>query len=128
MVSYPLQTRLNDFQPISAGVQLVLYTSCALYLWKQQKMGRQSMFLLFYITLLLAIQTIYVVVQANTVQSIYIDNRNYPGGPWEYFLATQDLPINVLFYATLFVMTFLSDILVVSFPCITFWYRHFESF
>jgi hypothetical protein len=86
------------------------------------------MFLLFYITLLLAIQTIYVVVQANTVQSIYIDNRNYPGGPWEYFLATQDLPINVLFYATLFVMTFLSDILVVSFPCITFWYRHFESF
>jgi hypothetical protein len=55
-----------------------------------------------------------MVVQANTVQSIYIDNRNYPGGPWIYFLATQSLPINVIFYATLFVLTFLSDLLLVS--------------
>lgn len=59
-----------------------------------------------------------MVVQANTVQSIYIDNRNYPGGPWQYFLATQNLPVDVIFFATLFVLTFLSDILVVSYPSI----------
>jgi len=53
-----------------------------------------------------------MVVQANTVQSMYIDNRNFPGGPWAYFLATQQLPINVIFYATLFILTFLSDLLV----------------
>ena len=45
---------------------------------------------------------------------IFIDNRNYPGGPWAYFLATQNLPINVIFYATLFVLTFLADLLIVS--------------
>jgi hypothetical protein len=57
-----------------------------------------------------------MVVQANTVQSIYIDNRNYPGGPWTYFLATQNLAVNVVFYAALFVLTFLTDMLVVSDP------------
>lgn len=54
-----------------------------------------------------------MIVQARTVQLIYVDNRDYPGGPWQYFLATQNLAINVMFYATLFLLTFLSDILVV---------------
>ena len=98
------------------GTQLVLYTTCALYLWSQRKTRKRSIFLLAYITLLLVIETMYMVVQANTVQSMYIDNRNFPGGPWAYFLATQQLPINVIFYATLFVLTFLSDLLLVSDP------------
>ena len=98
------------------GVQLVLYTTCVLYLWSQRHTRKRSIFLLAYITLLLMIETIFMVVQANTVQSMYIDNRNYPGGPWTYFLATQQLPINVIFYATLFVLTFLSDLLLVSVP------------
>jgi len=96
------------------GVQLILYISCALFLWNVRKSrGRQSIFLLGYITLLLIIETIFAAVQSRTVQDIYIDNRNYPGGPWAYFLATQYLPINVMFYATLFVLTFLADLLVV---------------
>lgn len=91
-----------------------MYTSCALYLWRQRKERRASAFLLAYITLLLSIQTIYCAVQARTVQVMYVDNRNYPGGPWQYFLDTQELAINVMFYATLFVTTFLTDLLVVS--------------
>jgi hypothetical protein len=60
-----------------------------------------------------------MVVQANAVQSMYIDHRNYPGGPWSYFLQTQNLPINVIFIATLFILTFLSDLLVVGgFPAL----------
>jgi hypothetical protein len=98
------------------GAQLVLYTTCALYLWNQRKTRKQSVFLLAYTTLLLVIETIFMVVQANSVQSMYIDNRNYPGGPWKYFLDTQNLPINVIFIATLFALTFLSDLLVVSVP------------
>ncbi|TFK42130.1 hypothetical protein BDQ12DRAFT_732849 [Crucibulum laeve] len=95
------------------GIQLVLYVSCATFLWKQRKSrGRQSIFLLAYMSLLLLIETLFSAVQARTVQDIYIDNRNYPGGPWAYFLATQYLPINVMFYATLFVLTFLADLLV----------------
>ena len=49
-----------------------------------------------------------------TTDDIYINNRNYPGGPWAYFLATQNLPENVTFIVALFIMTFLSDLLVVS--------------
>ena len=97
------------------GVQLVMYISSALFLFKARRTrGRQSTILLGYITLLFSVETIYVAVQARTVQLMYIDNRNYPGGPWQYFLDTQNLPVNVMFYATLFVMTFLSDLLVVS--------------
>ncbi|KAG7440194.1 uncharacterized protein BT62DRAFT_938261 [Guyanagaster necrorhizus] len=94
------------------GIQTVLYVSCATYLWKRRKQNPIALFLLAYITLLLSIEAIFVGVQANTVQMIYIDNRNYPGGPWQFFLDTQNLAVNVIFYATLFVMTFLSDILV----------------
>jgi hypothetical protein len=117
-VSHLIVDELSRFKLVNAGVQLVLYTSCALYLWDQRKKRRQSVFLLLYSTVLLAIQTIFMVVQANTVQSIYIDNRNYPGGPWAYFLATQNLAINVVFYATLLVLAFLSDMLMVSGPSI----------
>jgi len=87
--------------------------SCASYLWKTRKTRSKSKFLLTYITLLICIETIFEIVQARTVQSIYVDNRNYPGGPWAYFLATQNLPINVVFLVSYFVVTFLSDLLVV---------------
>ncbi|KAJ7496731.1 hypothetical protein FB451DRAFT_201973 [Mycena latifolia] len=94
------------------GVQLVLYTTCALFLWKRRKNSRQPMFLLAYMTCMLLIESLFVAVQARTVQMIYIDNRNYPGGPWAFFLATQSAAVNVIFYATLFLLTFLSDLLV----------------
>ncbi|CAA7264858.1 unnamed protein product [Cyclocybe aegerita] len=95
------------------GIQIVLFTSCAIYLWNTRRTkGRQTYFLLAYMTLLLCVETIYCAVQARTVQIMYVDNRNYPGGPWQYFLATQNLPVNVMFYAILFVLTFLADLLI----------------
>lgn len=72
------------------------------------------------------VETIFVIIQARTVQVLYVDNRNYPGGPWAYFLATQNLAINVIFYATLFVLTFLSDCLVVG-VIITFCCRYMTN-
>lgn len=95
------------------GIQLMLYLACARYLWNQrQKRKLQPLFLLAYITVLILVETVYVAVQHRTIQDMYVDNRNYPGGPWQYFLATQYLPENVIFIATLFILTFLSDILV----------------
>ena len=91
----------------------MLYMSCASYLWKKRQTQSKSLFLLGYITILLCIETIFEIVQARSVQVVYVDNRNYPGGPWAYFLATQNLPINVIFLASYFAVTFLSDLLVV---------------
>ncbi|KAI0714654.1 hypothetical protein C8Q76DRAFT_840916 [Earliella scabrosa] len=97
---------------IGYGVQLVLWMSCARYLWKQSRQGKRTGFLLCYITLLLSVETIFAIDQARTVEIIYVDNRNYPGGPWQYFLDTQSQAINVVFYATFFLVTFLCDLLV----------------
>ncbi|KAF9068958.1 hypothetical protein BDP27DRAFT_1294411 [Rhodocollybia butyracea] len=94
------------------GIQVVLYYSCAMYLWNWRKQSFKSLFLLGYITLLISVSTIFVIVQARTVQLMYVDNRNYPGGPWPYFLATQNLAVNVMFDACLFVLTFLADTLM----------------
>ncbi|KAF7376501.1 hypothetical protein MSAN_00066000 [Mycena sanguinolenta] len=94
------------------GIQLTLWVNCALFLWKRGKHSRLSMLLLIYMTTMLLIESLFVAVQARTVQFIYIDNRNYPGGPWTFFLASQTAAINVIFYATLFLLTFLSDLLV----------------
>ena len=83
------------------------------YLWKERRRSWKTILLIAYLSLLLAVEFVFCIVQARTVQVIYVENRNYPGGPWQYFLDTQYLAINVIFYATLFVGTFLCDLLVV---------------
>ena len=83
------------------------------YLWKQRRRSWKTAMLISYLALLAIVDTIFVIVQARTVQVIYVENRNYPGGPWAYFLDTQYLAINVMFYASLFVITFMCDLLVV---------------
>ena len=108
------------------GFQAVLFINCANLLYSRYSKSQRSasyplfkkdgkaLFLLFYVTLLFAIETVYAVIQAQTIQSMYIDNRNYPGGPWAYFLATRNVLINEIFYGSLFVLTFLVDLLLVS--------------
>ncbi|KAF9259321.1 hypothetical protein L218DRAFT_1059462 [Marasmius fiardii PR-910] len=97
---------------VGYGLQIFLYYTCAKFLWSRRKLGYQPLYLLAYISFLLTIETIYIVAQGNTVQLVYVDNRNYPGGPWQFFLATQNLADNVIFYTTLVLMTFFSDLLV----------------
>ncbi|KAJ7350669.1 hypothetical protein DFH08DRAFT_935453 [Mycena albidolilacea] len=97
---------------VGYGIQLTLYISCVHNLWTRKEHTRQRMFLLGYITLMLLIGSLYVAVQARTVQFVYIDNRNYPGGPWTFFLNSQTAAVNVIFYATLFLLTLLSDLFV----------------
>ncbi|KAJ7915265.1 hypothetical protein B0H13DRAFT_2189579 [Mycena leptocephala] len=94
------------------GIQFSLYFSCFLYLWQRRKQNRSALFLLAYITTLFSLEFLFVIVQGEAVQMIYIDHRNYPGGPFAFYLARQNAPPNVMFCATLLVLTFLSDILV----------------
>ena len=72
------------------------------------------LFIMAYLTVLLSLSSLWVAVGTWTTVDIYISNRNYPGGPWAYFLATQNLAENVIFIVAFFVLTFLSDFLVVS--------------
>ena len=99
-------------------MQIILFSSCASYLWNQRHITRDSRktstVLLVYMCMMLAVSTMFASAQAYTVQDIYIDNRNYPGGPWAWFLNSQEKVHNVMFFATLFLLTFLADLLVVS--------------
>lgn len=97
-----------------AGATLILYLATSHSLWQRRNSKPVIRYLLAYTTLLFSLSTIFTVVQAGTVQMMYIDNRNYDGGPWQYFLATQQLPINVLFIVCLFLLNLLADILFVS--------------
>ncbi|KAK2461333.1 hypothetical protein APHAL10511_006860 [Amanita phalloides] len=104
----------SDFvSGVGYGIQVVLYIKCVAHLWNQRKSrGNISLFLLGYITVLLSLDLLFLASGAWTTEDMYINNRNYPGGPWAYFLATQNLPENVLFILSLFLLTFLSDLLV----------------
>ncbi|KAK2462416.1 hypothetical protein APHAL10511_005550 [Amanita phalloides] len=98
---------------VGYGIQLALYIKCVVHLWNRRKSrGNGSLFLLGYITVLLSLYLLFLASGARTTEDMYINNRNYPGGPWAYFLATQNLPENVLFIVSLFLLTFLSDLLV----------------
>ncbi|KAF7362401.1 hypothetical protein MVEN_00587300 [Mycena venus] len=97
------------------GIQLALYLNCARYLWMQRRHSRRPMFLLGYMTTMLLIESLFVAVQARTVQFVYVDNRNYPGKQHFYLFPPAKLrtaAVNVIFYATLFLLTFLSDLFV----------------
>ena len=97
-----------------------MFVACALYLRRQWRTRTYARYMLLFIILLFIVESIFTGVQTKTVQMMYVDNRNYPGGPWQYFLDTQNLAVNVAFYATLFLITFLCDILVVRSSALEF--------
>ncbi|KIL60269.1 hypothetical protein M378DRAFT_168282 [Amanita muscaria Koide BX008] len=98
---------------VGYGVQLVLYVMCARYFWRERKRrGGVMLFLLAYVTLLLILLSSLVAVVTWALEEMFINNRNYPGGPWAYFNSTHILPITAIYFAIAFSLTFLSDLLV----------------
>ena len=95
-------------------IGLLSYGPCAHHTgWKQRKRGWNIVSLLVMLAALIVAETVFAVTQGKIIQSMYIEHRGYPGGPWQYFLDTQDSPLSVLMYASLFVLTFLGDLLVI---------------
>ncbi|KAF8351032.1 hypothetical protein F5887DRAFT_935603, partial [Amanita rubescens] len=98
---------------IGYGVQLVLYGSCALYLWKQRnRQGKLVFFRLAYITILIILESLIIATSTWVIESMYIQNRDYPGGPMAWFLAVSNEPVDIIFYWSFFALTFMSDLLV----------------
>lgn len=69
---------------------------------------------MIYTTILFILNTIYAACSARDVQLDYIDNRNYPGGPLQFFLATTAIPVNVTAFVVFFIANVLADGLLVS--------------
>ena len=96
-------------------MQTALYFASASFLWQQRKARKSAPWLLVYITILFILNTIYAACTARDVQLDYIDDRNYPGGPLAYFLATTAIPVNVIAFVVFFIANVLADALLVSF-------------
>ncbi|KAF8890135.1 hypothetical protein BD779DRAFT_1469460 [Infundibulicybe gibba] len=103
----------NFISGIGYGAQGVLYCICCRYLWKQRKARRVNKFMLAYITLLFLISSLSQVAQAHNTQLVFIDNRNSPGGPWEYYTANLGGTANVVGQIPTVALLFLSELFMV---------------
>ncbi|KAI0718246.1 hypothetical protein C8T65DRAFT_716986 [Cerioporus squamosus] len=91
---------------VGYGLQIVLWTLCASYLWKQRNRGWKIVLLLAMLVALLVAETMFAITQARIIQDIY---EGYLGNT---FYDAQDSSVVVLMHGSLFVLTFLGDLLV----------------
>ena len=97
-----------------SGVQLVLYIACMRILWRVESRNNFTYFLLFYITLLCSMNTIWTATSAVGLQLTFIDNRNYPGGVIGFLNVEFGLPSNVASLTSYIIGNILADALLVS--------------
>ncbi|KAI0042688.1 hypothetical protein FA95DRAFT_1682387 [Auriscalpium vulgare] len=98
---------------VGFGIQLVLYCACVDMLWRQKQRRRSNIFLIAYISVLCAMNAIWTGTSAYGLQLTYIDNRNYPGGPFGFLLIEFSLPVNILSLASYIIGNVLADALMV---------------
>ena len=96
-------------------MQIVMYINCASYLWKQchSSQGKYAFFRLAYITVLLILESVVVATSLRVLLLMYTNHIDYPGGPLAWFLASAQ-PFDSTVFASLFLLTSFSDLLVVS--------------
>ena len=101
-------------RPPGTGVQLVLYFNCAsLFLQQRHRQPKYTLVRLAYITVLLILASLIAATAIWVLVDMYIENRNYPGGPMAYFLDTNQ-PLGTTVFGSLFASNFMGDLLVVS--------------
>lgn len=91
------------------GVQFILYAACVHKLWQRQPRIRFTFFLIAYMTVLTLMDLIWTATSAYGLQMTFIDNRNYPGGPFAFLLVEFSEPSNVLSLASYIVANILAD-------------------
>ncbi|KAF8890187.1 hypothetical protein BD779DRAFT_291721 [Infundibulicybe gibba] len=111
----------NFTSGVGYGAQAVLYLICTHYLWGQRKARRNNKFMLAYITLLFLISTVVQVAWAHRTQLVFIEHRDFPGGPWAYYKVSDGEAPGIVSRSAGMVLMFLSDILMV-WRCWVVWY------
>ncbi|KAF8890119.1 hypothetical protein BD779DRAFT_1438642 [Infundibulicybe gibba] len=106
---------------IGYGTQGVLYFICSRYLWTQRKARPMNLFHLAYITLLFLISGLVQVTQVHLTQLVFIENRNFPGGPWAYYEASLGGTSSIVNQSASLALMFLSELFVL-WRCWVVWY------
>ncbi|KAF8890143.1 hypothetical protein BD779DRAFT_1518536 [Infundibulicybe gibba] len=106
---------------IGYGIQGVLYFICSRYLWTQRKARPTNLFMLAYITLLFLLSGAVQVTQAHLTQLAFIENRNFPGGPWACYEASLSGTSSMVNQSASVALLFLSEVFMV-WRCWVVWY------
>ena len=83
-------------------------------LWRRQPPTGFIKFLMFHTTMLCAMNAIWTGTSAYGVQITYVDNRNYPGGPFAFLMVESPLATNVLSNVGYTIGNVMADALLVS--------------
>jgi len=97
---------------VGFGMQFILYLACIYKLWGGKNRTSYTYFLIGYLSLLNAMNTIWTGTSAYGLQITFIDNRNYPGGPWAFLGIEFSWASNVLSSASLIIGNILADLLL----------------
>ncbi|KAF8891387.1 hypothetical protein BD779DRAFT_200939 [Infundibulicybe gibba] len=112
----------SDFiSGVGYGIQAVLYVTCSAYLWRERKARRIYAFMLPYMTLLFLISSIAQVAQAHLVELAFVDNKNFPGGPWVYQEQSLGGIMNLLNTVAELALLFLSELFMI-WRCWVVWF------
>ncbi|KAF8890175.1 hypothetical protein BD779DRAFT_1438641 [Infundibulicybe gibba] len=106
---------------IGYGAQGALYIICTRYLWAQRKARCINKFILAYTTLLFLISTVVQVALAHRTQLMFIEHRDFPGGPWEYYEASYSATSTIVSATMGMVLLFMSELFMV-WRCWVVWY------
>ncbi|KAH8101399.1 hypothetical protein BXZ70DRAFT_891770 [Cristinia sonorae] len=102
-----------DFAYAAYGVHATLFFLCLSQLLAQRKARpRRSYALIAYISLLFILGSLANGIDMRMGQSIFVDNRDYPGGPGAYAPTTFTVPINVICTAACVIGAWLQDALM----------------
>ncbi|KAF8891401.1 hypothetical protein BD779DRAFT_1671004 [Infundibulicybe gibba] len=103
----------NLISAVGYGIQATLYITCTIYLWRKRKARRIYAFLLVYMTLLFTLSSVMLIAQAHRVELTFVENQNFPGGPWEYQKQTAGGTLNLLGLAAELALLFLSELFTI---------------
>ena len=100
---------------IHSGLQLWMFCQSIHYLYRRlPEHCHRQMFYITYSTLLMVLISIDLADNISIGQLIWIEHRDYPGGPMGYFAATTTAPFNVLGSAADITVNILGDGLLVN--------------
>ncbi|KAF8891399.1 hypothetical protein BD779DRAFT_201329 [Infundibulicybe gibba] len=103
----------NLISAVGYGIQATLYVACTTYLWRKRKAQRIYAFLLVYMTLLFTLSNVMLIAEAHRVELTFVNNQNFPGGPWAYQKQSAGGTLNLLGLSAELALLFLSELFTI---------------
>ncbi|TCD68583.1 hypothetical protein EIP91_010372 [Steccherinum ochraceum] len=103
-----------DIAYCAYGVHATLCFICLSYFWAQRRnRPRQSYAWMMYISMIFILGSIANAMDMRMSQVIFVDNRNFPGGPGAYATTTFTVPVNIVCTAACVIGGWFMDALLI---------------